>query len=167
MPVKLNWLKGRNLGLGFIYLGVMGLVQVAFIAIAQYAMKVGSLITINLLSVGIILALFYSVLVIFESTVSMSKFREARPFLQKKSGVDKDSFQIGNFAIDKMFVKPVLIVTVVYGVLFGLMIAFLWSSKEKGDLDASTVFVIASNVGAIFALIFASYFDVSIKRKTQ
>ncbi|MHA1602760.1 MAG: hypothetical protein ACTSVL_09080, partial [Promethearchaeota archaeon] len=76
--MKLNWTRGKNLGLALIYLGIMGIVQVIFIAIAQYGMKIGSKPITILIPLAVAFATFYSVIIIFESKTSITEYRQKR-----------------------------------------------------------------------------------------
>lgn len=162
MVLKLQWNRGKSFGLGLIYLGIMGLLQVIFIAIGQYWMNIGSRPIIILIPIGIILATFYSLIILFESTTSVVDFRKIHQSGSKKS--KKKVTQKPGFKgiIKNIYVKPVLMVVVVFSALFGLayLISFSWTEQ------AST-FVIADNVAGFGVILFATYMEYSTKRKTR
>ena len=60
MPIKLNWTQGKNLGLSLIFIGIMGIVQAIFIAVAQYGMDVGASYITILIPIGAVIATFYA-----------------------------------------------------------------------------------------------------------
>jgi hypothetical protein len=156
MPIKLNWTRGRNLGLALIFLSLIGFLQVIFIIIAQYGMKVGSQAIVIFVPMGVTLALFYAIIIIFESKTSISKYREARTYLQKKKSqatfVDKINWPL---------VRPFVMIVISFGVLFGLSV---WASHK---LEPTISYVISSNIGAIGSLLFAAYIEADAQRKTR
>ncbi len=113
MPIRLNWLRGRNFGLGMIFLGVIGLTQVIFIIIAQYGLQIGSADLVTLIPIGVTLALFYSIVIIFESNTFMTKYRETRSYGSKKNKEEEVSR-----AIIWIFARPIVIVVVVFVIFF-------------------------------------------------
>ena len=156
MPIKLNWTRGRNLGLALIFLSLIGFLQIIFIIIAQYAMKVGSQAIVVFVPLGVTLALFYAIIIIFESKTSISKYREARTYLQKKKINASFSEKI-NMAL----VRPFLMIIIAYGILFGISVA------ATNKLEATISYVISSNIGAIGSLLFAAYIETDAQRKTR
>ena len=84
MPIRLNWLRGRNFGLGMIFLGVIGLTQVIFIIIAQYGLQIGSADLVTLIPIGVTLALFYSIVIIFESNTFIPNIEKPVPTVVKR-----------------------------------------------------------------------------------
>ena len=165
MPIKLNWTKGKNVGLAMIFLGIMGLLQVIFILIAQYAMEVGALYVTVIIPIGVIAATTYAVIMLLESSTSMSNYRSARKFMQKRDSkkTSKGQIQIGNFSFNSLYIRPVLLVVIAFSACFGISYAILFKLID----DMPTLFVICENVGAIGSLIFATFIETSTKRKTR
>ena len=156
MPIKLNWTRGRNLGLALIFLGVMGFVQIIFMIIAQYAMKIGSRYAVIFVPIGVTLALFYAIIILLESRTSIVKYREARAGTQKKKKEITLSERI-NWAL----VRPAIVIVIIFSALFG----FTLLVTQK--LEPVNAYIIAQNVGAIGSLIFATYMEADAKRKTR
>jgi len=166
MPIKLQWMKGRNLGLGLIFLGVMTLLQVIFILIAQYGFSIGSLYVVALVPFGVILATFYSTLVLFESRTEMSQYRskiQRRPQKSKKKKKDTNKVKEIMDKINWVYVKPVLIIAGGFFGGFWITYLILFSLVE----DQTIVFLIAENIGAILSLLLATYNETSTYRKTR
>ena len=165
MPIKLQWTRGKNLGLALIFLGVMGFVQVIFVTIAQYAMEVGALYYTFLIPIGVTLALFYSTIVIFESSTSMQKYRSSRTYTKKKKSTSKMDIQamVDKIPIDKAYLRPVLIVIIGFSILFGITYLI---TKDSID-EMSTVFIVCENVGAIGSLLLATYVEMENSRKAR
>ena len=166
MPIKLMWLKGRNLGLGLIFLGVMTLLQVLFILIAQYALSIGSIFVVVLIPIGVIIATFYATLVIFESRTEMSQYRgkiQKRQFKSKKKASNKNKIKEIIDKVNWVYARPILTISGIFIVGFWLTYLILFSLFENQTI----VYIIAENVGAILSLVFATYVETSTFRKTR
>jgi len=156
--VKLNWSKGKNLGLALIFLGIIGLTQVIFITIAQYGLSIGSPYFVIFIPLGVTLALFYGVITIFESSTSMAKYRGARQFSTKNTKNSAPFLQSQQWTI----LRPIIIIIISFSVvfLFTYLIADYW-------LEAGNSFIIAENLGAILALVVATYIETAQARKMR
>ncbi len=160
------WLKGRNFGLALIFLGVMTLLQVLFILIAQYALNIGSIFAVVLIPIGVIVATFYSTLVIFESKTEMSQYRghfQKRQQKSRKKASSKNKVKEIINKINWMYARPLLIIAGVFIVGFWLTYLILFSLFE----DQTIVYVIAENIGAVSSLVIATYIETSTFRKTR
>jgi len=166
MPIKLMWMKGKNLGLGLIFLGVMTLLQVLFILIAQYALNIGSIFAVVLIPLGVIIATFYATLVIFESKTEMSQYRgklQKRQFKSKKRAANKNKIKEIIDKVNWVYARPILTISGIFIVGFWLTYLILFSLFENQTI----VYIIAENVGAILSLVFATYIETSTFRKTR
>ncbi len=160
------WLKGRNFGLALIFLGVMTLLQVLFILIAQYALNIGSIFAVILIPIGVIVATFYSSLVIFESKTEMSQYRgnfQKRHQKSRKKAASKNKIKEVINKINWMYARPLLIIAGVFIGGFWLTYLILFSLFE----DQTIVYVIAENIGAVLSLVVATYIETSTFRKTR
>ncbi len=166
MPIKLMWLKGKNLGLSLIFLGVMTLLQVLFILIAQYFLSIGSIFAVILIPIGVIVATFYATLVIFESRTEMSQYRGNFQKQHKKTRKRVTSKNKIKKIIDKInwvYARPLLIISGIFIGGFWITYLILFSIIE----DRTIIYVIAENVGAILSLVIATYIETSTFRKTR
>jgi len=160
------WTKGRNLGLGLIFLGIMSLLQVLFILIAQFGLSIGSIYSVVLIPIGAIIATFYSTLVIFESRTEMSQYRgNFQKRHQKKRKRSTKSNKLKEFLnkINWVYARPVLIIAGIFIGGFWITYLILFSLFE----DQTVVYVIAEIIGAILSLVFATYIETSTFRKTR
>lgn len=159
--IKLQWLRGRSLGLAMIYLGTMSFIQLLFIALGQYAMKVGSRPITVLVPIAVILATFYCVLVNFETNTSMNEYRNTHKYKHKRSKKDfKNKLQ--NF-MKNIYVRPVLIVSGIFTFLF----FFTWLILFGFIQNSWVVFIFAENVGTLGVIIIISYLEKSSGRKMR
>ena len=156
--IKLNWLRGKSLGLALIYLGIMGLFQIIFVAIAQYGMKVGSQPISILVPIAVILATFYCVLALFESGTTMNEYRNVHRQHQKKYSKGKLSDFVNN-----IYVRPLLIVCGVFTGIYFLTWLILFSFIEKSWVE----FIINDNVAAFAVIILVSFLERSTTRRTR
>lgn len=163
--VKLNWTRGKSLGLAFIYFGVIGFFQILFMILAQYQMQIGSKPIIIIVPIGVIFATFYSVIILFESNTSMMEYRNKHKY-QKKSSRKKGSkafLEYISVLWKNPFIRPIFYFVIVFCLSFGL--SYLICSTFIDE--PSTLFVLADNFGAIGCLIFANYTESSTGRKTR
>jgi NADH:ubiquinone oxidoreductase subunit 6 (subunit J) len=160
--IKLKWLKGKNLGLALIYLGIMTLFQVLFIMLAQFGMKVGSRPITILVPIGTILATFYCVLVLFESNTTMSEYRNRHQYKHRRKKHRGSKKVIQDF-IKNMYIQPILYVIVVFSVLFFLT----WLLMSAFINQTWIVFIINDNVAVIGLILFTSYFEKSTTQKIR
>jgi len=166
MPIKLMWMKGKNLGLGLIFLGVMTLLQVLFILIAQYALNIGSQFAVILISIGVVVATFYATLVIFESRTEMGQYRgnfQKKRQKSRKKVTNQNKMKEILSKINWMYARPLLIIAGIFIGGFWVTYLILFSVIE----DQTIVYVIAENVGAILSLVIATYIETSNFRKTR
>ena len=166
MPIKLMWMRGKNLGLAMIFLGVMTLLQVLFILIAQYSLNIGSIYAVVLIPIGVIVATFYATLVVFESRTEMSQYRGNFQKQHKKARKKVTSKNKIKEIIDKInwvYARPLLIISGIFIVGFWITYLILFSIIENQII----VYAIAENVGAILSLVYATYIETSTYRKTR
>jgi len=166
MPIKLMWLKGKNLGLSLMFLGLMFLLQVLFILIAQYSLNIGSIYAVILVPIGVIVATFYATLVVFESRTEMSQYRgnfQKQHKRTRKKVTSKNKLKEIINKINWMYARPLLIISGIFIVGFWITYLILFSIIE----DQTIVYVVAENVGAILSLVFATYIETSTFRKTR
>ena len=166
MPIKLNWIKGKNFGLALIFLGFSTLLQVLFILIAQYALSIGSIYTVVLIPIGVIIATFYATLVIFESKTEMSQYRgklQKRQYKSKKRTTNKSKFKEIINKVNWVYARPILVISGIFIGGFWLTYLILFSIIENQTI----VYIIAENIGAILSLVFATYIETSTFRKTR
>ncbi len=159
--IKLNWLRGKNLGLALSYLGTMGLVQMFFIFIAQYSMQIGSKPLTILIPIVVIIATTYSIIVTFESRTSMSQYRSKRATKHKKKKKGKITDPIIDWMKNPIIAPALMVIGVFAGIFFLCwLILFSW-------VDPATIFIIADNFGAAGCLIFATIIEHSTGRRTR
>lgn len=160
--IKLNWLRGKNLGLALSFLGIMGLLQVFFIFIAQYSMQIGSKPLTILIPIVVIIATTYSIIVTFESRTTMSQYRSKRVTKTKKKKQSKILQPVIDW-VKNPLITPVLMITGVFSGIFFLCWLLLFSLVDS----AATIFIIADNLGAAGVLIFATLVEHSTGRRTR
>ncbi|MCF2139839.1 MAG: hypothetical protein K9W44_07285 [Candidatus Lokiarchaeota archaeon] len=166
--VKLNWFRGKSLGLALIYLGIMGIYQLLFMVLAQYGLQIGSRPIIILVPIGVILATFYSVIILFETNTTMIQYRQKMKYKNKKKKKKKvSSKQAFLSAISVLwkntYIRPIFYTVIVFATVFGLS---YWVCTLFVE-EISSVFVLADNIGAIGCILFANYFDQTTNKKVK
>ena len=148
MPLKLNWVRGKYLGVTLLFTGAMGLVQALIIVpFAQYGVDVGSLYVIIMVPIICTFLLTYSAQILYESYAQVPKKRPPR--------VKKWHDKVRKF-LRRELVRPSFIVIVSFLLLF-----FIFYGIFSG-LKSVNSFLIAENVGAIGALILATVLEKRI-----
>lgn len=156
--VKLNWFRGKSLGLSLIYFGIMGLFQIIFMVIALYGLQIGSRPILILVPLGVIFATLFSVIILFESNTTKLQNLKKNPHKGKKRrSKKKASAFISTISTlwKNAYIRPVFLTMVVFGVVFGISYGVFSVFVD----EISTLFVISDNFGAVGSLLFASYFD--------
>ncbi|MHA1674551.1 MAG: hypothetical protein ACTSYI_13110 [Promethearchaeota archaeon] len=163
--VKLNWTRGASLGLASTYLGIMGFIQVIFMVIATYGMQIGSRPVIIIVPIGVIIASYYSVIILFEANTSMTQFRNTHKYKKKtkKRSPKKKIMDYISVLWKNPFIKPVFYIILVFSAFFGLSYLIFNIFVD----DKSILFVIAENFGGWASLFFANYIERTTGKKTR
>lgn len=149
MPIRVQWFKGRYIGLSLFYFGIMGLVQsVLFIPFGQYIMSIGSLYVLILLPLGVTLAMTYSTQILYEGYAQQYS-RSRRKAKDLLFGMEKDIF------------KPIIIISV------GFTIIFFIANSLLGTMESINAFVISENIAAIGVLIIATVLENQLVPKKR
>ncbi len=130
--------------------GACGIFQVLFIFLAQFIMGVGNYVVVILIPIGTTIALFFGVVIIFESFVQVEKKKKNRNQFQK-SRLESSKFRkLLYFPI----IRPIIIVFPIFAVIFfstfGISLIFL---------DNIMAFLISENLAAIISLLIANIIE--------
>ncbi|MHA1776054.1 MAG: hypothetical protein DRO88_06070 [Promethearchaeia archaeon] len=158
--VKLNWFRGKSFGLALIYFGVMGLYQLIFMLLAQYGLQIGSRPIIILIPLGVIFATAYSVIILFETNITKIHNLQKKHYKSKKKKTRKKMAKTAFISTISLlwknpYIRPVFLTMVVFGITFGISYGVCSILVD----EKSTLFVLADNIAAFGALLFATYFD--------
>ena len=130
--------------------GACGLFQALYIFLAQYFLGVGNYIIVILIPAGTTIALFFGVILIFESFVQVAKRRKLKTQFQKRIQANSKLQQILQFPI----VRPILIVFPIFtGVFFasyGICMTFL---------DNVMAFLVSENIATLISLLIANFIE--------
>ena len=150
MPIRFRWTSKEYMPIALMLFGACGIFQVLFIFLAQFILGVGNYVVVILIPVGTTIALFFGVVIIFESFVQVEKRKKMRSQFQKsRLGVSKFR-TILYFPI----IRPIIIVFPIFAVIFfstyGISLIFL---------DNVMAFLIAENLAAIISLLIANMIE--------
>jgi hypothetical protein len=149
MPIKFRWSSKEYISIAFMLFGACGLFQVFFIFVAQYLLGVGNHLVVILIPVGATVALFFGVVIIFESFAQVERKKKLKSQFSKQRQISK----IQKFLYFPI-VRPLIIVFPVYLILFfstyGVCYTFLNNIMS---------FVIAENSATIISLIIANFIE--------
>jgi hypothetical protein len=135
--------------------GVCGLFQTFFIFIAQYFLGVGNYIVVILIPIGATIALFFGVVLIFESFVQVEKRKKLKSQFQKSKQSGSKLRMFLYFPI----VRPVVIVFPIFAAIFfttfGICMTFL---------DSVMSFMVAENLATLISLLIANFIEKKYAR---
>ena len=146
MPLNIRWKSKEYLCFGLILLGACGLFQTLFIFFAQVFFGVRSYLVLIIIPIGIIAALFYGTIIIFESYAQVRRRKRLRNQFQAKK--EQELYKkVLNFPVT----KPLLIL------IFSFFLFFLMSyGISIVFLNAQGAFVIGENIAAILFLLLSN-----------
>ncbi|MHA1391002.1 MAG: hypothetical protein ACTSQT_02015, partial [Promethearchaeota archaeon] len=78
MPIRFRWSSKEYIPIALMLLGACGIFQVLFIFLAQFILGVGNYVVVILIPIGTTIALFFGVVIIFESFVQVEKKKKNR-----------------------------------------------------------------------------------------
>ena len=130
--------------------GVCGLFQTLFIFIAQFFLGVGNYIIVILIPVGATIALFFGVVLIYESFIQVEKRKKLKTQFQKSR---QSGSKIRRFLFFPI-VRPVIIVFPIFAAIFfatfGICMTFL---------DNGISFIFAENLATLISLLVANFIE--------
>jgi len=130
--------------------GVCGLFQTLFVFIAQYILGVGNYIVVILIPVGSTIALFFGVILIFESFVQVEKRNQLKTQFRKSRQAGSKFRSFLQFPI----VRPIIIVfpifTALFFIAYGICITLL---------DNVIAFLISENIATLVSLLVANFIE--------
>ena len=150
MPLKIRWLKREYSGIALMLFGLCAIFQAFYIFIAQYFLSIGNYIVIIVIPVGVIFALFYCSIIIFESFAQVQRSRKiTRRFAKRiteKARLRK--------ALQFPVVRPILIIIAIFSVFFfpSYFISIIWFNNLYS-------FIIAEFMGAIACIFVANIIE--------
>ena len=150
MPIRFRWTSKEYMPIALMLFGVCGIFQVLFIFLAQFILGVGNYVVVILIPIGTTIALFFGVVIIFESFVQVEKRKKTRSQFQK-SRLELSKFRkILYFPV----IRPIIIVFPVFTAIFfstyGISLIFL---------DNVMAFLISENLAAIISLLIANLIE--------
>ena len=153
MPIRIRWKSKENLGIGFLLLGMCGIIQLFFIFIGQYFLEIGNYFVVILIPIGITLATFFATMIIFESYAQIERREKLRTQFQKSKNDITKLKKILNFPIAKPLIIVFAVFTSFFFITFFISILFL---------DNTFSFIIAENLSAVVCLLIASLLEKTI-----
>jgi len=150
MPIRFRWSSKEYMPIALMLLGACGIFQALFIFLAQFILGVGNYVVVILIPIGTTIALFFGVVIIFESFIQVEKRKKNKSQFQK-SRLESSKFQkILYFPV----IRPIIIVFPIFTAIFfstyGISLIFL---------DNVMSFLISENVAAIISLLLANIIE--------
>ena len=149
MPIKFRWSSKEYISIAFMLFGACGLFQVFFIFIAQYFLGVGNHLVVILIPLGATVALFFGVVIIFESFAQVERKKKLKSQFSKPRQISK----IQKFLYFPI-VRPLIIVflpfTIIFFSTYGVCYIFLNNIFS---------FIIAENLATLVSLLIANFIE--------
>jgi hypothetical protein len=155
MPIKIRWTSKEYFGIGLLLLGMSGIFQLYFIFIGQYVLAMGSHIVVILVPIGIWVASFFALIIIFESYAQIERREKLRSGFSKKIRQGSKLKKFLNFPIT----KPLLIIFIVFNIFF-----FSTFFITTLFLNNTLSFLTAEIVSAIVCLLIANLIEKNYGR---
>ena len=149
MPIKFRWSSKEYISIAFMLFGACGLFQVFFIFIAQYFLGVGNHLVVILIPIGATIALFFGVVIIFESFAQVEKRKILKTQFSKSQQISK----IKKFLLFPI-VRPLIITFPVFICSFFLTYGVCYTF-----LNNIISFLIAENLATLISLIIANFIE--------
>ena len=149
MPIRFRWSSKEYISIAFMLFGACGLFQVFFIFVAQYFLGVGNHLVVILIPIGATIALFFGVVIIFESFAQVEKRKKLKTQFSKSQQISK----IKKFLYFPI-VRPLTITFPIFTILFfstyGVCYIFLNNIMS---------FIIAENLATLISLLIANFIE--------
>ena len=150
MPIRFRWSSKEYIPIAFMLFGACGLFQVFFIFVAQYFLGVGNHLVVILIPIGATIALFFGVIIIFESFAQVERKKKLKTqfskSLQKFSKIQKILY----FPIVRPLTITFPIFTILFFSTYGVCYIFLNNIMS---------FIIAENLATITSLLIANFIE--------
>ena len=149
MPIRFRWSSKEYISIAFMLFGACGLFQVFFIFVAQYFLGVGNHLVVILIPIGATVALFFGVVIIFESFAQVERMKKLKTQFSKSQQISK----IKKFLYFPI-VRPLTITFPIFTILFfstyGVCYIFLNNIMS---------FIIAENLATLISLLIANFIE--------
>ena len=149
MPIKFRWSSKEYISIAFMLFGACGLFQVLFIFIAQYFLGVGNHLVVILIPIGATIALFFGVVIIFESFAQVEKRKILKTQFSKSQQISKIK-KFLYFPIVRPLIITFPVFICVFFIAYGVCYTFL---------DNVMSFLIAENLATLISLIIANFIE--------
>jgi len=149
MPIKFRWSSKEYISIAFMLFGACGLFQVFFIFVAQYLLGVGNHLVVILIPVGATVALFFGVVIIFESFAQVERKKKLKSQFSKPQQISKIQ-KFLHFPIVRPLVITFPLFTILFFSTYGICYIYLNNIMS---------FVIAENLATLVSLLIANFIE--------
>ena len=150
MPIRFRWSSKEYISVAFMLLGACGLFQVFFIFVAQYLLGVGNYLVVILIPIGATVALFFGVIIIFESFAQVEKRKILKTQFSKSRGNISAIQKFLHFPIVRPLIITFPIFTILFFSTYGICYTFLNNIMS---------FIIAENLATLITLLIANFIE--------
>jgi hypothetical protein len=150
MPIRFRWSSKEYISIAFMLFGACGLFQVFFIFVAQYLLRVGNHLVVILIPIGATVALFFGVIIIFESFAQVEKRKILKTQFSKSKQKTSKIQKFLYFPIVRPLTITFPIFTAIFFSTYGVCYIFLNNIMS---------FLIAENLATLISLLIANFIE--------
>ena len=150
MPLKIRWTSKDYFHFAIFLFAACGLFQVFYIFLGQYILDVGNYIIVILIPTGVVVALFFASIIIFEAFAQVERNERLRRQFKKSKGYSSRMKSFLYFPV----VRPLLITFIFFTVFF-----FVIYSISLIFLSPQDSYLLAEVSSGIVCLLIANLFE--------
>ena len=150
MPLKIRWSSKEYIHYAILLFAASGLFQVLYIYLGQYLLDVGNYVIVVIIPTGVVVALFFASIIIFEAYAQVERNERLRRQFKKSKGY---SSRIRSFLYFPI-VRPLLLTFIFFTIFF-----FVFYSISLILVSTQDSFLIAEIGAGIACLLIANVFE--------
>jgi hypothetical protein len=150
MPLKIRWSSKEYIHSAILLFAACGLFQVLYIYLGQYFLEVGNYVIVIIIPTGVVVALFFASIIIFEAFAQVERHKKLKRQFKKSKGYTS---RIKNFFYFPV-VRPLLITFIFFTVFFFIIysISLIFITPENS-------YLLAEISSGIICLLIANLFE--------
>jgi hypothetical protein len=150
MPLKIRWTSKEYIHFAILLFSACGLFQVLYIYLGQYILDVGNYIVVILIPTGVVVALFFASIIIFEAFAQVERNARLRRQFKKSKGYSSRMKSFLYFPIVRPLFITFIFFTVFFFVIYSISLIFLSPQNS---------YLLAEVSSGIICLLIANLFE--------
>ena len=150
MPLKIRWSSREHIHFAILLFAACGFFQVLYIYLGQYILDVGNYIIVILIPTGVVVALFFASIIIFEAFAQVERTERLRRQFKKSKGYPSRIKSFLYFPIVRPLLITFIFFTVFFFVIYSISLIFVTPQNS---------YLIAEISSGIICLLIANLFE--------